>query len=85
MRPSSIPKKPAGVAIRNARLFEALARSQEATVQQAEVERRCARSPPITAVRDPRRSSTIAAEAARLLGHERVFINLLNDPTGRPG
>ena len=77
----------AGVAIRNANLFDELARSREAVAQRAETERALREiAARITAVRDPTEIlHLIAREAARILGHERVFINLLNDPTGATG
>jgi PAS domain S-box-containing protein len=77
----------AAVAIRNARLFEALATSREENAQRAASERALREiAARITAVRDARAIlHLIAAEAARILGHERVFINLLNDPTGATG
>ncbi len=77
----------AGVAIRNAHLFEELARSREESARRADVERTLREiGARITAVRDPREIlHQIAGEAARLLGHERVFINLLDPGVSETG
>jgi PAS domain S-box-containing protein len=77
----------AGVAIRSARLFEELERSRTESAHRADAERTLREiAARITAVHDPQAIlHLITAEAARLLGHERVFINLLNDPTGATG
>jgi PAS domain S-box-containing protein len=77
----------AGVGIRNARLFEAIQRSQAELGRRARAEASlrdiAAR---ITAMREPTEIlHMIAAEGARLLRTERVFINLLDDPGGAGG
>ena len=73
----------ASVAITNARLIEQLDRSRAELARQAAVERALREiTAEISAVRDPRRSSTGSPrEGAGLLGTERVFINVHR---GRP-
>lgn len=77
----------ASIAITNARLIEDLKRSREEVAKRADVERALREiTAEISAVRDPQEVlHRIAAEGARLLGTDRVFINLLNDPTGATG
>jgi signal transduction histidine kinase len=77
----------ASLAITNARLIEQLDRSRTELARQADVERGLREiTAELSAMRDPQEIlHRIAREGARLLGTERVFINVLNDPAGATG
>ncbi len=77
----------ASLAITNARLIEQLDRSRTELARQADVERALREiTTELNAVRDPEEIlHRIAAEGARLLDTERVFINLLDDQAGIMG
>jgi PAS domain S-box-containing protein len=72
----------ASLAITNARRIEALTRSRAELSARADLERGLRQiTAGITEERDLHRVlHRIASEAARLLGNDRVFINVLNDP-----
>jgi signal transduction histidine kinase len=77
----------ASLAITNARLIEQLDRSRSELERQADVERALREiTAELSSMRDPQEIlHRIAREGARLLGTERVFINVLNDPSGATG
>lgn len=77
----------ASIAVTNARLIGQLHRSREDLARQAAIERALREvASSITTMPDSRQIlHGIAAAAARLLGSERAFINLLNDQTGAGG
>ncbi|MFN8621529.1 MAG: GAF domain-containing protein [Chloroflexota bacterium] len=77
----------AAIALTDARLIEALRDSRQALAEQAAVERALREiNAEISAVGDPQQIlHRIAAEGQILLRSGSVFINVLNDPTGRSG
>jgi PAS domain S-box-containing protein len=77
----------AAAAMANARLIDDLARSREALTRRADMEQALREiAARIAELRDtPSILHLIAAEAARLLGRERVFINILDDASGDAG
>jgi GAF domain-containing protein len=77
----------AAAAMANARLIDDLARSREALTRRADMEQALREvAARIAELRDtPSILHLIAAEAARLLGRERVFINILAEASGDAG